>query len=165
MGPRYLVDGYNLMHCFRDLGRLAGHDVELARDRLVSRLAGFRAGKRIRVRVVFDGRPATVPAPADRTLGVEVEFAGATSADERIVGIVRRARHPGAWTVVSSDRWVKENARAHGARTVNSGQFAELVLATRTGGTAPGPEKPEMRPADVKEWEEYFRGGRAEEGA
>lgn len=159
MGPRYLIDGYNLLHRLPGLARLVETDIEGARDRLVRMLAAFRARKRIRVTVVFDGRMSAGGPATDHTLGVEKVFAGPLSADERIVQMIRRSRQPRAWVVVSSDRWVKENASDHGARTISSERFAELVTAAPTPSTMSVDGKPEMSQQDVAQWEEYFRSG------
>jgi len=164
MAPGYLIDGYNLLHCFPALGQLLSRDVEAARDRLVRMLAAFRSGKRIRLTVVFDGRMPAGSPPADHALGIKLLFAGPESADERIVRLVRRSRQPRSWTVVSSDRWVKENAGDYGAGTMSSERFVALMQTTRKPARAPAEDKPEMVPQDVAYWEEYFRNRGREAG-
>jgi len=161
--PNYIIDGYNLLHCFRELGRLADSDLELARSGLVRRLAAFKGRKRIRLKVVFDGRPDDGQLLTTRPLGIETVFSGAQSADERIVKMVRVLRRPKSWTVVSSDRWVKDHVAVHGVQTLNSGRFAELLPDPGARTSPAQGEKPEMSAQDVSEWEEYFRSGR--EGA
>lgn len=157
MSLGYIVDGYNLMHCVPDLGRMASQDLEGARETLVARLAAFRGRKRIRVAVVFDGSDAA-GFSRSQNRRVEVIFsAPPQNADERIVKMVRALKHPKGWTVVSSDRWVKEQVEALGARTVESGPFAQLLPGAKGRGTGTLPEKPEMRPSDVAEWEAFFR--------
>jgi predicted RNA-binding protein with PIN domain len=154
--PGYIVDGYNLLHCFRDLGRLANRDLENARDRLVSRLGAFRGRKRIRMWVVFDGKGRPGHIEQGQRFGVRVVFSGPVSADRRIIQLLQQEKNPRAWTVVSSDRWVKDHARAAGANVTGSGAFADSIRSV-PGTAGKEPEKPEMKPGDVAEWEEYFR--------
>ena len=156
--PGYIVDGYNLLHCFRDLGRMMNRDPERARGELVRRLGGFRGAKRIRVWVVFDGRGDADELKRAGAFGVRVFFSGQMSADHRIIQLLKQQKNPRSWTVVSSDREVQFNARGVGAEVTGSGRFADLVTAAgpRTGGE---PEKPEMRDSDIAEWEEFFRKG------
>lgn len=156
--PGYIVDGYNLLHCFRYLGRMMNREPERARAELVRRLGGFRGSKRIRVWVVFDGRGDEDELKRAGVYGVRVFFSGQASADSRIIQLLKQQKNPRAWTVVSSDREVQFNARGVGAEVVGSGRFADLVAAS-----APKPvsesEKPEMSASDVAEWEEFFRRG------
>ena len=159
MSPGFIVDGYNLLHCFPGLGRMADQDLERARDALVSRLAVFRGRKRIRVVVVFDGGAEGEPVRF-QSRGIEIIFARQQSADARIVKMVRALKHPKAWTVVSSDRWVKEHAGTYGVKAMNSSAFVELVPVGSGPGAGSEPDKPEMKPGDVPEWEEYFRKGK-----
>lgn len=165
MQPHIIVDGYNLLHKVADIAALAGTDLELARERLESRLLGYRSGRDVRLTVVFDGSAAgtggATPVP-----GIEVVFSRAPEkADEVIVGLVRRHSHPRSVTVVSSDAAVVRQARDFGAKTMAGEEFAALLVETpgRHGPKAPAAApggKPEMRPGDVGEWERFFAGGR-----
>ena len=55
VGEDYLlVDGYNIIHAWPELKRLAQEDLEGARQRLVHRLRNYQGWKKCRVIVVFD---------------------------------------------------------------------------------------------------------------
>jgi predicted RNA-binding protein with PIN domain len=154
--PGFIVDGYNLLHCFRDLGRMMGRDPERARGELVRRLGVFRGRKRIRVWVVFDGRGDEDELKRAGAFGVRVFFSGQMSADHRIIQLLKQQKNPRAWTVVSSDREVQFRARGAGGEVSGSGRFADLVKAADDRPQRE-PDKPEMTASDVAEWEDYFR--------
>ena len=55
IGDDYLlVDGYNIIHAWKDLRELAAKSMDAARERLIHRLANFQGWKKCRVIVVFD---------------------------------------------------------------------------------------------------------------
>jgi predicted RNA-binding protein with PIN domain len=164
--PRIIIDGYNLLHRLPDLARLADSDLERAREILVSRLIGYRATKNARITVVFDGRgpQATLPGARSAT-GVEIVFSRAPeSADTRIKSIITREPSPRSCTVVTSDNSIRIHVRDFGAKVVSSAEFAQEIAGQdgpRAATRAPsGNEKPDMTPAEVADWEEYFRTGR-----
>ena len=72
--------------------------------------------------------------------------------------MVRALKHPKAWTVVSSDRWIVDQCRSFRVKTVRSEEFARFLVSS--GRVEAQPDKPEMKPGDVAEWEEYFRKGK-----
>jgi len=159
MNPGFIIDGYNLMHKVPELAELAGKDLEQARDRLVAMLARFKGRRQIRVVVVFDGDQASGGPARTRAGAMDVVFSRLPEkADERIVRMARSLANPKAWTVVSSDRKVRERAGACGVRTVGADEF----LRTATPARARREDKPEMRTEDVAEWEEFFKKGRAD---
>ena len=49
-----LVDGYNIIHAWEDLRRVAAEDLDGARHRLIDRLRNYQGWKRNRIIVVFD---------------------------------------------------------------------------------------------------------------
>jgi hypothetical protein len=165
--PRVIVDGYNLLHKLPALSSLLGCDLEQARERLVSQLAGYRAARNVRVTLVFDGRgPQARPAGARLPSGVEVVYSRAPqTADDVIKRMLATERSPRACTVVTSDNSIILHARDFGAKVVSSAEFAgQLVGEGRhraNGGKPRAAEKPEMTKAAVAEWEEYFRRGRS----
>jgi predicted RNA-binding protein with PIN domain len=163
MQPGYLVDGYNVIHREPALKALLESDGEAARERLISMLAGFRAGRRVRVTVVFDGRGGTGLDARTRAAGVQAVYAHyPETADARIVKLVRSSRHPRSLTVVSSDRGLVTQCRDSGAAAIGADEFLALVRAQpgrRGGPRRPDSEKPVMKPGDAAEWAEFFRRG------
>uniref|UniRef100_A0A7C4CAX2 NYN domain-containing protein n=1 Tax=candidate division WOR-3 bacterium TaxID=2052148 RepID=A0A7C4CAX2_UNCW3 len=167
MQPHIVVDGYNLLHKVADLAPLMGSDLELARERLESRLLGYRSGRDVRLTVVFDGSAAAA-GPAAAVPGVEVVFSRAPEkADEVIVGIVAGHASPRSVTVVTSDNAVARQVRDLGAKTMSGEEFAVLLNPVSVGRHTPRPKsvpaagaKPEMKPGDVADWESFFARGR-----
>ena len=162
--PRIVVDGYNLIYAMPELARLVNSDLERARDGLVAKLAVYRSGRNVRVTVVFDGRSAV----AQQTRppgGIEVVFSRAPqNADTKIKNMLALEKSPKSWTVVTSDHSIVLYARDYGAKTIPSAEFAAKLGNTipNLGPNRPAPRDMPMTPAEVSEWEEYFRKGRSD---
>ena len=87
------------------------------RDRAVRNLVDALVVLEEPLTVVFDGAP--VPGLVEGTVGhVTVLYAkrgGADAADDRIIELLDEAPAPGSWTLVTSDRKLRDRARARGA--------------------------------------------------
>ena len=136
----WVIDGDNL------LGSWPGRRRSRAERRsLAFQLDRFAAQRRRRVVVVFDGPAADSPG-----LGRDVIFAGpARSADEVILSLLREARDPRGWTVVTSDRSLGDQCRYLGARVDRSARFRKRLTSEVE------PEKPRGE-IDVDYWLEQF---------
>ena len=142
MAVHLIVDGYNLMGVAWG-GRLEpGADLELSRKRLLEQLRGFRAGRPLRVTVVFDGPgPGTAQ---ESWWGLKVVFAGGQGrADGAIVRMVRC--NPQGVVVATSDRALAESCRRMGAAVLSSQELMARLLAGN-GAAQEGswPEKEEQ---------------------
>lgn len=162
MSPRVVIDGYNLIHAMPELARFVADDLERARDALVSKLAVYRSGRGVRVTVVFDGR--SMAAQQTRPPGgIEVVFSRAPqNADAKIKTMLSLEKSPKSWTVVTSDNSIVRYARDYGAKTIPSAEFAAKLgpAIPKLGPNRPAAQDTPMSPAEVAEWEEYFRKGR-----
>jgi predicted RNA-binding protein with PIN domain len=129
----YLIDGHNLIGQLPDLSLTDPND----EAKLVQKLIGFAARHKKRVLVIFD---SGLPGGRSRlsTNPVEVVFAsGRSSADDVMIGRIKRARDPGQWSVVSNDHAVINAARARRMTVLTSAEFAPLLRPTPTGKSAP----------------------------
>jgi predicted RNA-binding protein with PIN domain len=162
-GHRVIVDGYNLIHKMPELAALVDLDLEHARDRLVTLLAGYAAARGVKVTVVFDGRGGQAGVPKPLVGGVEVIYSRSPQdADQRIKAMIAGEKNPKSCTVVTSDNSIINHVRDYRAKTVSSAEFAR-VLASGGGRSAVSgrrsAEKPEMKPGDVADWLDYFKKG------
>jgi predicted RNA-binding protein with PIN domain len=145
-----------------ELARLVDSDLERARDALVSKLAVYRSGRGVRVTVVFDGRGAATPQTRPPG-GIEVVFSHAPqNADAKIKTMLALEKSPKSWTVVTSDNSIVRYARDYGAKTIPSAEFASKLGPgiPKLGPNRPATQDTPMSPAEVAEWEEFFRKGR-----
>ncbi len=158
-GQRFAVDGYNLIHKIPELKALVERDLELARDRLVGLLAGFAAGRRAAVTVVFDGRRGIAGTRGDSRSGVRVVFAR-TDADTCIKQMLERERSPKSWTVVTSDNSIRRHVADYGAKLMRSEELARELFPP------PRPARPvrasdqTLSAAEVADWERWFAANR-----
>jgi uncharacterized protein len=165
--PRIVVDGYNLIHAMPELARLVGSDLERARDALVSKLAVYRSGRGVRVTVVFDGRDTGAPQTRPPG-GIEVVFSRAPqNADAKIKTMLSLEKSPKSWTVVTSDNSIVRFARDFGAKTIPSAEFAAKLgpAIPKLGPNRRIEQEAPLTPAEVLEWEEFFRKGRQDQGS
>ena len=118
---KFLIDGYNL---FFQVPELAGSDcsgLEDRRERLIRRLIGLSADRKIKIHLVFDSSRS----PHGRTdySGVQVDYASPT-ADAFIRRLISRNEGNRDLVVVSSDRKdIGEFARTCGLEWMTSQQF------------------------------------------
>src|SRR2546425_6514304 len=140
---RWLVDGYNVIRRDPDLRAHEAESLEAGRTallRLVARAA--RAGGD-RFTVVFDGAPASRPAPAAGQL--EVIFSRPPEKADDV--LVRLARQLGAGSaVVTSDRAVRDAAGRAGCAVIGAEQFLETVSAGPGPPTATSPPRKNRKP-------------------
>jgi len=115
-----LVDGYNVLHFWPRLRKLAGRSLEVQRDALIGILRQYGDATNCRVTVVFDGYAAKhKPERNEPTPGVEVLFSDTgKTADEMIERFIGTAAEPGHIRVVTSDNLERGTVEALGAQSV-----------------------------------------------
>lgn len=153
----YLIDGNNL------LGRISRDELKdrRGRDGLVVRLLAFQKVVRRRIYLVFDGKPqdelAEVRVNDKFTIHYPDEGA---SADDIIKGLLERQTDKRNFIVVSSDRDIKDFARARGIESVGSDEFfVELKKALRERKKQRELEKRVGDPSalEIRLWDEVFK--------
>ncbi len=153
----YLIDGNNL------LGRIAPHELKErgAREGLVGRLLAFQKVTRARIFLVFDGNPEPDPTSAALNPKFTVLFPGeGQSADDVIREVIGRLTDRRRFFVVSSDRDIREFAKASGVTPLASEAFArELKEALKERKKQRELEKRTDAPSplEVDLWDEVFK--------
>jgi uncharacterized protein len=154
----YLIDGHNLIP---KLGlRLDSVDDEME---LIAILQEFSRLERRQVEVYFDGAP--VGQAGTRSFGtVKTHFVllGHTADNAIRVRLKKMAKDTKNWIVVSSDRQVQADARAHRAQTISSEQFAEELARARASAPKPDASQRELSSTEVNEWLDIFKSGKSE---
>jgi predicted RNA-binding protein with PIN domain len=132
---RWLIDGHNLIGQIPNL-RLDDPNDE---EKLLEHLRRYRAKTGHAITVVFDAGCGYRPASTKKQGGITVQFAPTgKTADQIIMGRLRRVKNPQAVMVVSSDRAVQQAARQAQVRVLNSGAFAaQLIPNTHTRNSYP----------------------------
>ena len=124
-----LVDGYNVIFSWDDLKDLASHDINAARERLISRLNNYQAYRNIKVIVVFDAyRVVNHRTETYRDGNIEVIYTKqAQTADSYIEKFTHEQKENYQITVVTSDNLEQIIARANDALIISSRKFLEEV--------------------------------------
>ena len=129
---RVIVDGYNILHAWTSLKRLAAEaSLEAAREKLVERLAvlGMITGES--VTVVFDAHHSTAMSNSEETVdGVRVVFTRrGHSADHAIERIAYQASEEGdVITVATSDRFQRDLVRGMGGAVISALELERRVI-------------------------------------
>jgi len=153
----YLVDGNNL------LGRIAPHELRepAGREGLVVRLLAFQRVTRARIHLVFDGNPEQTPTDVAVNPKFTIHYPGAgQSADDVIRDMIAGQTDRRRFFVVSSDRAIRELAKARGLAPVTSEVFArELKAAIKEGKKRRELDKRTETPThlEVDLWDEVFK--------
>ena len=129
---RLVVDGYNVLHAWTSLKRLASEaSLEAARDKLVERLAvlGMITGES--VIVVFDAHHSAAMSNSEENVdGVRVIFTRrGHSADHAIERIAYQASEEGdVITVATSDRFQRDLVRGMGGAVISAIELERRVI-------------------------------------
>ena len=150
-----LVDGHNLIGQMQRIS-LSDPDDEEQLVRLLRRFAAQRRGRR--VIVVFDGGVYGHPLQLSG-FGVEAHFAiPPRNADQEIIARIRRIKRAAEWQLVSSDRAVAGEARAHGLTVISAQEFArrlEQIDLPRANLQQKRNDRP-LTKAEIEEWMRLF---------
>ncbi|MFH0731302.1 MAG: NYN domain-containing protein [Candidatus Omnitrophota bacterium] len=129
-----ILDGYNVIHKIPQLAKCLEESLQAAREAAANymltwkRTRGF-SGK---VSIVFDGKDIfsdTGEAPGGIAFIYTAQKHGA---DDHIISMVKRAQQPEKIIVITSDNYVTNNCRAHGA-TVKPVDFLLLPAKVKGG--------------------------------
>ncbi len=156
----FLIDGHNLIAALPDID-LADEDDEA---QLVIKLRGFAARTGKKCTVIFDGG---LPGGASKlsTSGVQVVFAASqhSSADSLIMRRIGNTADAPNWTVVSSDREIRNFAGSRRMKTLTSQEFARRLRRDRRRQDLRGEElHPKLAPDEVDAWLKEFEGGKGD---
>lgn len=129
---RLIVDGYNVIHAWTSLKRLADvASLEDARDKLVERLSVLGQVTGADVTVVFDAHHSTSLSNSTETVeGVHVIFTRkGHSADHAIERIAYQASEAGdVITVATSDRFQRDLVRGMGGAVISAVELERRVI-------------------------------------
>jgi len=155
MTPELLIDGYNLIFCISDLRAQLQQGLEIARDELLHKLITFRANKKMKITVVFDGSQVGQPNKIKQN-GLYLYYSIAPQkADEVIKILIQKSRNPRNFTVISSDNEVAGFARSHGMSTLHAEEFYRKYLVVENKYDSAQTE-PNMSKGELQQWLDLF---------
>jgi predicted RNA-binding protein with PIN domain len=128
---RIIVDGYNVIHAWVPLKKLLDVSLEVARDKLVERLAVYAMVTGSDVTVVFDAHHSTARTNSEEDVeGVHVLFTRkGHSADHVIERIAYGATTTGdSITVATSDRTQRDLVRGMGGAVIDARELERRVV-------------------------------------
>lgn len=120
-----LVDGNNVMGSRPDGW---WRDRRRAMQRLVDEVAAHAAQSADEWMIVFDGRPRSLIAPPDASLGIVYsERGGKNAADDRIVEIAADSTPHRSVLVYTSDRDLRSRVTVFGANVQGAGTLRQML--------------------------------------
>lgn len=132
---RLIIDGYNLLHGTPRYAAITGHDIDAARERLISDL-GARVAEGQEVTVVFDGggNPDSDGEP-HRVGGITVIFSPhGSEADAVIESLAAQAREAGEDVlIVTSDGATRWTSQGGSVTVLRASTFARELEGDEAG--------------------------------
>lgn len=128
---RVIVDGYNVIHAWVPLKRLLDVSLEVARDKLIERLAVYAMVSGSDVTVVFDAHHSAARKNSEELVeGVHVVFTRkGHSADHVIERLAYAAGEAGdVITVATSDRMQRDLVRGMGGAVIDARELERRVI-------------------------------------
>ncbi|MEO0796016.1 MAG: NYN domain-containing protein [Verrucomicrobiota bacterium] len=124
-----LIDGYNVIHQWPEFASRFHKDPAGTCDQLVETVRVVHDVDNYQVTVVFDGRGATVDIqhPGEVATFAVLYSPSDLSADGLIEQIVKNAKDPSRFTVISRDNLIAESIRASGGYALRPDDLAEWV--------------------------------------
>jgi predicted RNA-binding protein with PIN domain len=152
-----IIDGHNLLHSIQQTGEDSEpiSDVQLCRI-----LSGYLKLTDEKGEIVFDGTGPRDKSGFDNISNLEVFFAGLGSdADTVIEDKIKASTAPRRLTVVSSDRRLRDAARARKATAVKSEVFWNNLrrqLRRKKTFKEPAAKRRGLSESETKQWLEFF---------
>ncbi len=152
----YLIDGHNLIASLPDIDLADPND----EAQLVNKLKGFAAKTGKKCTVIFDGGlPGGHSSMSTKSVTVIFAAAQRANADSLIKRRVQRSDDASKWTVVSSDREIRDFAQRHRMKQISSSQFASLMQSPAPAQETRGEEiHPTVSEAEIDELFRAFGG-------
>jgi predicted RNA-binding protein with PIN domain len=153
----FLIDGYNLLWAVHKLGDDSESITDVQMCKIVS---GYLKQTGESGEIVFDGIGPPDKSGFDNMENLEVFFTGlGVDADSVIENKIRANTAPRRLTVVSSDRRVRDAARARKAVAVKSDRFFEQVgkqLRKKTRNVEPQAKQQGLSEGETEQWLKFF---------
>ncbi|MGE9295674.1 MAG: NYN domain-containing protein [Puniceicoccales bacterium] len=124
-----LIDGYNVIHQWPEFARRLNRDAPGTCDQFVEAVRVIHDVDHWRVTVVFDGRGKMIDIqhPGEVATFAVLWAPADLSADGLIEQIVKNAKDPARFTVVSRDNLIAESIRASGGFALRPDDLREWV--------------------------------------
>jgi predicted RNA-binding protein with PIN domain len=152
-----IIDGHNLLHSIQQ----TGEDSEpISRIQLCRILSGYLKLIDEKGEIIFDGTGPRDKSGFDNISNLEVFFAGPGSdADSVIEDKIKVNTAPRRLTVISSDRRLRDAARARKATAVKSEVFwndLRKQLSRKKTFKEPTAKRRGLTESETKQWLEFF---------
>ena len=154
-----------MIYADKQLKKLAGVDLNRARDALIERLKTYLLSKSLHMTVVFDGRGGLTDADSVLPEKLQILFsASGYSADNLIIEILRDSMNPREFIIVSSDLAdIGRTASGMGAQVIASGEFLQRISRKQHFRPDSREEKPSPNAEDTDYWLNLFSDTPAED--
>jgi predicted RNA-binding protein with PIN domain len=156
MTNKILIDGWNLCWKIPELRTLIPENLEKARTLLNSKIKSYFASKKTIFKIVYDGKTGTSYLNG-YVRGIDVRFSKKPeTADHLLVSFLAKQKNPREWTIITSDRSLREHATSLGAEVVDSDMFADKIKPQYNDSEIDFKHNPNLKSAELEYWRKQF---------
>jgi predicted RNA-binding protein with PIN domain len=152
-----IIDGYNLLHSVQNIGEQSGAVSDVQLCRIVAEYLGLVGEQGV---VVFDGIGPPEKSGFDNIRNLEVVFSGQRSdADTVIENKIKASTAPKRLRIVSSDRRLRDAARARKATVTKSAEFwydVQKRLSRKKSKKEPSAKRRGISGNETSQWLKLF---------
>ena len=128
----FVIDGYNYINRLRSTA-IGDANLDMLRRTFLDKLFQYKKAKGAKITVVFDAYNSySLTRQRESYKGIDVVYSKENeTADEVMIGWIRQKR--AGMVVVTSDRAIIDEAKAHGVPFLTSVKLAEMMAAPSPG--------------------------------
>ncbi len=159
MSELIIIDGNNMLYAMHEHAPVPA----VGRAVMIKAIAGWAKRTNSSATIVFDGRePPGGLSREEPAKHIRIEFASPETADDIIIRMIRKLKHPGATRVISTDNAIRYEARRNKCSWNTSAEFVEEIFSPPPPkDTLPAPhtaedQNIEKQRIDTEEWLEFF---------
>lgn len=136
-----VIDGYNFINRSRSDSIHGDANLDMLRRSFLDKLFRFKKEKGAKITVVFDAyNNVSLGRQREGYKGIDIVYSNQNeTADEVIIGWIRQRR--AGMVIVSSDRAIIDEAKAHGVPFLTSMKLAEMMAETGAHPSGHGKEE------------------------
>ncbi len=154
---RYIVDGYNLLFALASVI----DPFEKTREKFIALFNLLSSQAKLKITLIFDTHKAidTSDLPSVKTYhGIDIIYAPSDlSCDDYIIEMLVATKTLPNWTIVTSDKKLRREAREHRVLVITTDEFIQLINHKTDKIKKPqGKPHPNCSPQDYERWLKLF---------
>ena len=157
MTNKIIIDGWNVCWKIPSIAELIPDHLEKARNQLNTLIKNFFQGKKVVYKIFYDGQPLILS--GDFRPDHSVYFSTSPEkADELIIKFLQKQSRRRNWTVITSDRELRQRVKNLDAQTLTSEAFISKLSSKSSRNQKTNlKENPHIGQEDISYWLDKFK--------